>query len=1440
MTDAVHPTVTATTLWVLGMPIQYRDMLKSVIADADVNFPSIKLPDDKRFVGISAHLHHRIAESTNPFVFWWRDEVSLPADQITRLRDAGIPHGTVAPAGLQGPLTPSGQTVAPYGLEFRSADGAACPFARMPEDVEAIVAAYREGGVTSTNWGRKDATIPEELLREGTEAIFVVADDQPIADAIVRFSGYAALLRKARQDFPDGRIVFITNGEILPAAPTPELIDALAAIRRNANVICSAFWSPELTKYCQRVHVRDSLAAFDAVLHGKRAHAQNNPLLAKLLGGEITAAEFLTEHFLKTTVFADPVRNARLEGDIVFDVIAARARLTAAPHLTPDQIWSLDNLESLTEQDERGASIHGPIGFSDDRLEPDDIPRQRLALISPDWLGPDPFERAAPPAEGRVEYAVLAGDAELLPDLLAAPAREKLCLRQISLGSPDQPDGVALFALQQPELFIALIERHLVATRCARALLVDLDNPAVRLFSRVCARLGMVRHYAPPVPLSSGGGAGPDVSQAPGVAALPAAPSLCDLAFAWSPSQTQALLAHGFAEENIRRVSLDLARRSRAAARERQKIVFWLCDDLKLSRTGAVLFSQFLDKLVQTAGYLRVDAHFVLGDGFLAGADDSLLAVLQEHSNASYELFGKWRPRDYDTIADADLLVSSGPDPLIRAAQCGIVAVDVARCLARAEFVSEELFESLHQDVIDALDSLGGDGVEEEPAYPSLADALATAGEAQAGPANAPPGRIDRLLAGEPAADLSAISPIPERTWSQQNRYVLKMIGVTRHQPVLETPVASELIDADVLLQWGMRGQYKGSQRLLLHRAAASLKIPRLVLEDGFIRSVGIGLSGTPGLSIVIDDMTAFYDATRPSRLETILDGDLVLTEAETERAERAIASLVSSKISKYNHAPYRRMKPSAPGRKLLVVVDQRAGDMSIELGLATKDSFDAMIDAAMKLSHDHDICIKLHPDRLIGGQPGAIPAETLDRIRNHPSVEIVSDDLNPYSLIDAADKVFVVTSGMGFEALMAGKEVWCFGAPFYAGWGATRDQIVIPRRKARRSVVEIFHVFYLRLSRYFVPDRNRVCELEELVAYMQQVRPWSLGAPQRSDESPVRFAERPVRFEALDDVRTIWALGIPSRAEKAFRQLFSDKRVNFRGAGQVDFSAVSASAAPAILYIGDAKAPGVAAFARSNGVPLFRLREGLIRATSYPLEDLPYSLFIERVGPARREQESTDLVACVETSDFDADPQLLSRARALRAFLVEAGISEYTLPLPGVAAPYGAKTAERILVIGSREATSESRVALVKRAIAGHPGRQIVYRDDPVSVGSGGTTHGELAHLCQVSADPMPLDCVFDGVDRVYTDCALGGWHALCRGIPVATTGAPFYAGWGLTEDFAAVSRKRRATLDELFAAAYLIHQRYVDPQSGSALEAEEIAARIEREVQLHVLAAF
>ncbi|MEM5279384.1 capsular biosynthesis protein, partial [Cupriavidus taiwanensis] len=55
--------------------------------------------------------------------------------------------------------------------------------------------------------------------------------------------------------------------------------------------------------------------------------------------------------------------------------------------------------------------------------------------------------------------------------------------------------------------------------------------------------------------------------------------------------------------------------------------------------------------------------------------------------------------------------------------------------------------------------------------------------------------------------------------------------------------------------------------------------------------------------------------------------------------------------------------------------------------------------------------------------------------------------------LIRQARAVFVVTSQVGFEALLHGKTVHTFGMPFYAGWGLTDDRCEIPRRCRQLSL---------------------------------------------------------------------------------------------------------------------------------------------------------------------------------------------------------------------------------------------------------------------------------------------------------------------------------------------------------------------------------------------------
>ncbi len=76
----------------------------------------------------------------------------------------------------------------------------------------------------------------------------------------------------------------------------------------------------------------------------------------------------------------------------------------------------------------------------------------------------------------------------------------------------------------------------------------------------------------------------------------------------------------------------------------------------------------------------------------------------------------------------------------------------------------------------------------------------------------------------------------------------------------------------------------------------------------------------------------------------------------------------------------------------------------------------------------------------------------------------------------------------------------------------------------------------------------------------------------------------------------------------------------------------------------------------------------------------------------------------------------------------------------------------------------------------------------------------------------------------------SLMGFEALLRGTPVTCTGAPFYAGWGLTEDRGAVPARRaaRPTLAGLAHAALIDFPRYFNPATGAPISPEEALDRL------------
>ncbi|WP_346671318.1 capsular polysaccharide biosynthesis protein [Helicobacter pullorum] len=78
-----------------------------------------------------------------------------------------------------------------------------------------------------------------------------------------------------------------------------------------------------------------------------------------------------------------------------------------------------------------------------------------------------------------------------------------------------------------------------------------------------------------------------------------------------------------------------------------------------------------------------------------------------------------------------------------------------------------------------------------------------------------------------------------------------------------------------------------------------------LLLEDGFIRSFGLGCEGSPSFSLVQDRIGIYYDSTTPSELENLLNTyDFHANPALLETAKEAINLITTHHISKYNHAP--------------------------------------------------------------------------------------------------------------------------------------------------------------------------------------------------------------------------------------------------------------------------------------------------------------------------------------------------------------------------------------------------------------------------------------------------------------------------------------------------------------------------------------------------------
>ena len=168
------------------------------------------------------------------------------------------------------------------------------------------------------------------------------------------------------------------------------------------------------------------------------------------------------------------------------------------------------------------------------------------------------------------------------------------------------------------------------------------------------------------------------------------------------------------------------------------------------------------------------------------------------------------------------------------------------------------------------------------------------------------------------------------------------------------------------------------------------------------------------------------------------------------------------------------------------MVIDQTVGDYSITKGLANNDTFNQMLESAIKDNPNADIIIKTHPDTIAKNDKSTGYYSNLE---STDSVYVFTENINPISLLKLVDKVYVCTSQMGFEALMCGKEVHVFGMPFYAGWGLTVDKQQCARRIKKRTLEEVFYIVYIMYSKYVNPKNINRCEIEEAIFSLLKLR---------------------------------------------------------------------------------------------------------------------------------------------------------------------------------------------------------------------------------------------------------------------------------------------------------------------------------------------------------------
>jgi capsular polysaccharide export protein len=568
-----------------------------------------------------------------------------------------------------------------------------------------------------------------------------------------------------------------------------------------------------------------------------------------------------------------------------------------------------------------------------------------------------------------------------------------------------------------------------------------------------------------------------------------------------------------------------------------------------------------------------------------------------------------------------------------------------------------------------------------------------------------------------------------------------------------------------------------------------------LLYEDAPVRSLKPGYGGGV-YGITTDSQGAMFDATGKSELIESLRGEVQIDVSTPQIMEK----YRSLGISKYNGS---MPADTSNYEKGVLLIDQSRGDASMKYGGLDISDFSRLFDDALADHPESIIYIKTHPDRKYRKKKSCFSERQLSHLRVH----ILPAELSPADCFQFCEKVYVGTSLMGMEALIHGCEVVTYGWNFYAGWGLTTDRgrAPLPPRARQHSVIELFQACYIDYAHYYDPDTLEPCGISRIMDHITlQKRHWekNKGAWSMARLNPWQknvlpsFIQGPKTKVSLDgsaDYELRWGVGGGSKDS---------------GSGKAN---------------------------------TIRVEDGFIRSKGLGANfHLPLSLVFDDVGIYYDARSPSRLEENLNSAQYS--PAQLSEARELCEFLCENKITKYQLGIEDVKLPAEAVGKKVILIPGQVDSDAsikygspklKNNKVLIEEVRAQQPDAYICYKPHPDLL-SGARPDKPLWPGIENQVDHLveqgDIISWIDAVDEVHTLTSTVGFEALMRNKHVFTYGLPFYAGWGLTEDWLSCERRTATrTLEELVYAVLIEYPTYLNPKTGeytTALNAAKLLA--------------